>query len=94
MFIRSSSKSGIRIDISSGVTSNDVDSNLISLNNGISYVFNPDGSFSSTQYSTQDMILANEIPEFSSMDVESKSFFELANMTDLLSAKEIFMSVI
>ena len=93
IFIRSSSKSGIRIDISSGVTSNDVDSNLISLNNGISYVFNPDGSFSSTQYSTQDMILANEIPEFSSMDVESKSFFELANMTDLLSAREIFNRV-
>ena len=93
IFIRSSSKSGTRIDISSGVTSNDVDSNLISLNNGISYVFNPDGSFSSTQYSTQDMILANEIPEFSSMDVESKSFFELANMTDLLSAKEIFNRV-
>ena len=93
IFIRSSSKSGIRIDISSGVTSNDVDSNLISLNNGISYVFNPDGSFSSTQYSTQDMILANEIPEFSSMDVESKSFFELVNMTDLLSAKEIFSRV-
>ena len=28
----------------------------------------------------QDMILANEIPEFSSMDVESKSFFELVNI--------------
>ena len=36
------------------------------------------------------MILANEIPEFSSIDVESKSIFELVNMTDLLSAKEIF----
>ena len=93
IFIRSLSKSGTRIDISSGVTSNDIDSNLISLNNGISYVFNPDGSFSSTEYSTQDMILANEIPEFSSTDVESKSFFELVNMTDLLSAKEIFNRV-
>ena len=93
IFIRSLSKSGTRIDISSGVTSNETDSNLISLNNGISYVFNTDGSFSSTEYSTQDMILANEIPEFSSMDVESKSFFELANMTDLLSAKEIFSRV-
>ena len=39
------------------------------------------------------MILANEIPEFSSMDVESKSFFELANMTDLSSAKEMFSRV-
>ena len=39
------------------------------------------------------MILANEIPEFSSIDVESKSFFELVNMTDLLSAKEIFNRV-
>ena len=93
IFIRSLSKSGTRIDISSGVTSNETDSNLISLNNGISYVFNTDGSFSSTEYSTQDMILANEIPEFSSMDVESKSFFELANMTDLSSAKEIFSRV-
>lgn len=93
IFIRSLSESGTRVDISSGVTSNDIDSNLISLNNGISYVFNPDGSFSSTEYSTQDMILANEIPEFSSIDVESKSFFELVNMTDLLSAKEIFNRV-
>ena len=93
IFIRSLSKSGTRIDISSGVTSNNIDSNLISLDNGISYVFNPDGSFSSTEYSTQDMILANEIPEFSNMDVESKSFFELANMTDLLSAKEMFNRV-
>ena len=93
IFIRSLSKSGTRIDISSGVTSNNIDSDLISLDNGISYVFNPDGSFSSTEYSTQDMILANDIPEFSSVDVESKSFFELANMTDLLSAKEIFNRV-
>ena len=93
IFIRSLSKSGTRIDISSGVTSNNIDSNLISLNNGISYVFNSDGSFSSTEYSTQDMILVNEIPEFSSVDVESKSFFELVNMTDLLSAKEIFNRV-
>ena len=88
IFIRSLSKSGTRIDISSGVTSNNIDSNLISLDNGISYVFNPDGSFSSTEYSTQDMILVNEIPEFSSVDVESKSFFELVNMTDLSSARK------
>ena len=93
IFIRSLSKSGTRIDISSGVTSNNIDSNLISLDNGISYVFNPDGSFSSTEYSTQDMILANDIPEFTSVDVESKSFIELVNMTDLLSAKEIFNRV-
>ena len=93
IFIRSLSKSGTRIDISSGVTSNDIDSNLISLNDGISYVFGSDGSFSSTEYLTQDMILVNEIPKFSNTDVESKSFFELTNMTDLLSAKEIFSRV-
>ena len=51
IFIRSLSKSGTRIDISSGVTSNNIDSNLISLDNGISYVFNTDGS--SAQQSTQ-----------------------------------------
>ena len=93
IFISSLSKSGTRIDISSGVESNDITSNFISLNNGISYIFNTDGSFSSTEYATQDMILANEIPEFSSVDIESRSFFELMYMTDLSSDREIFSRV-
>ena len=90
IFIRSRSKSGTRIDISSKVTSDYDDSGLISLNNGISYVFNPDGSFSSTEYSTQDMMLSNKIPMFINTEVESKSFVELISMTDISSAKEIF----
>ena len=90
IFIKSHSKSGTRIDISSGVTSNYDNSDLISLSEGISYVFNPDGSFSSTEYSTQDMILSNRIPTFVSKDIESKSVIELISMNDLSSAREIF----
>ncbi len=90
IFIKSTSQSGTRIDVSSKVSSSIDDSDLISLNNGISYVFNPDGSFSSTEYSTQDMMLSNNIPKFTNTDVESKSFTELISMTDILSAKEIF----
>ena len=90
IFIKSYSQSGTRIDISSKVTSNYDNSDLISLDSGISYVFNPDGSFSSTEYSTQDMILSNKIPLFVSTDVESKPFSELISMSDLSSAREIF----
>ena len=90
IFIKSNSKSGTRIDISSGVTSNYNNSDLIRLSKGISYVFNPDGSFSSTEYSTQDMILSNKIPIYKSTDVESKSFIELISMSNLTSAREVF----
>ena len=90
IFIKSYSKSGTRIDISSRVSSNYDDSDLISLTNGISYIFNTDGSFSSTEYSTQDMMLSNKIPTFMNTDIESKSFIELMSMNNFSSAREIF----
>ncbi len=93
IFIKSSSNSTTRIDISSGVTSKGNNSNLISLDDGVSYVFNPDGSFSSTKYVTQDMILVDKIPQYSNSDIEAMSLVELFDLDGASANREIFKRV-
>ena len=90
IFIKSYSNSTTRIDISSAVTSESNNSNLISLDDGVSYIFNPDGSFSSTKYITQDMILADKIPQYHNSDIEAMSMAELFGLDDVSAHREIF----
>ena len=62
---------------------------LIKLVEGKSYVFNPDGSFSSTEYLSQDILLSNEVPKSINNDLESKSILQLLQLDDILSFSEI-----
>ena len=90
IFIRSHSNSSTRIEISSGVTSKESAPDLITLADGISYVFNSDGSFSSTKYTTQDMMLSNKIPKLINSDLEAKSIMTLLEFDTLAASRELF----
>ena len=63
IFIKSKDMNSHRIDLAGGMEISDLDSNLVILKNGSSYVFNADGSLSSTNYVNQDILLLNKIPE-------------------------------
>jgi lipopolysaccharide export LptBFGC system permease protein LptF len=89
VFIRSKSKQSSTIDISSGISKQEANDGLIRLIEGKSYVFNPDGSFSSTRYLTQNILLSNEIPNNVNNDLESKSILQLFEYGDVLAFSEI-----
>ena len=74
VFIRSKSDQSSTIDISSGISKQEANDDLISLVKGKTYVFNPDGSFSSTNYLNQNVLLSNKVPNNINNDLESKSF--------------------
>jgi len=80
IFIKSKDMNSHRIDLAGGMEISDLDSNLVILKNGSSYVFNADGSLSSTNYINQDILLLNKIPELINKDIESKSIIDLYNI--------------
>ena len=90
VFIRSKNKQSSTIDISSGISKQESNDDLIRLVEGKSYVFNPDGSFSSTKYLTQNILLSNKIPNNVNNDLESKSILQLFEYEDVLAFSEIF----
>ena len=90
VFIRSKSKQSSTIDISSGISKQEYNNDLISLVEGKSYVFNPDGSFSSTKYLNQNILLSNKVPNYINNDLESKSILQLFKYKDVLAFSEIF----
>ena len=89
VFIKSKTNESNSISISSGISSTESNDDLIKLVEGKSYVFNPDGSFSSTEYLNQDILLSNEVPKSINNDLESKSILQLLELDDILSFSEI-----
>ena len=89
VFIKSKTNESNSISISSGISTTESNDDLIKLVEGKSYVFNPDGSFSSTEYLNQDILLSNEVPKSINNDLESKSIIQLFQLDDILSFSEI-----
>ena len=89
VFIKSKTNESSSISISSGISTTESNDDLIKLVEGKSYVFNPDGSFSSTEYLNQDILLSNEVPKSINNDLESKSIIQLFQLDDILSFSEI-----
>ena len=89
VFIKSKTNESNSISISSGISTAESNDNIIKLVEGKSYVFNPDGSFSSTEYLNQDILLSNEVPKSINNDLESKSIFKLFQLNDTLSFSEM-----
>ena len=89
VFIKSKTNESNSISISSGISTTESNDDLIKLVEGKSYVFNPDGSFSSTEYLNQDILLSNEVPKSINTDLESKSILQLLQLDDILSFSEI-----
>ena len=89
VFIKSITNESNSISISSGISTTETNEDIIKLVEGKSYVFNPDGSFSSTKYLNQDILLSNEVPKNINNDLESKSILELFQLNDVLSFSEI-----
>ena len=90
VFIRSKSDQSSTIDISSGISKQEANDDLISLVKGKTYVFNPDGSFSSTNYLNQNVLLSNKVPNNINNDLESKSILQLFEYEGVLAFSEIF----
>ena len=89
VFIKSKTDESNSISISSGISTKESNNDLIKLVEGKSYVFNADGSFSSTEYLTQDILLSNEVPKSVNNNLESKSILQLFQFDDVLSFAEI-----
>jgi lipopolysaccharide export system permease protein len=89
VFIKSKTNESSSISISSGISTKESNEDLIKLVEGKSYVFNPDGSFSSTEYLNQDILLSNEVPKSINNNLESKSILQLFKLDDVLSFSEI-----
>jgi len=89
VFIRSKNKQSSTIDISSGISATESNDDLISLVKGKSYVFNSDGSSSSTEYLNQNILLSNKVPNNINNDLESKSILQLFKHEDDLAFSEI-----
>ena len=89
VFIKSNTNESNSISISSGISTTESNDDIIKLVEGKSYVFNPDGSFSSTKYLNQDILLSNEVPKSINNDLESKSIFQLFQLNDTLSFSEM-----
>ena len=89
VFIKSNTNESNSISISSGISTTESNDDIIKLVEGKSYVFNPDGSFSSTKYLNQDILLSNEVPKSINNDLESKSIFKLFQLNDILSFSEM-----
>ena len=89
VFIKSNTNESNSISISSGISTTESNDDIIKLVEGKSYVFNPDGSFSSTKYLNQDILLSNEVPKSINNDLESKSILQLFRLNDVLSFSEM-----
>jgi len=87
VFIKSTSNSTTRVDISSRIKSSD-DKKII-LEEGKAYSFEPDGSFSSTGYESQNMLITNVMPKLDNNNLQSKSIFELFQSINLSELAEI-----
>ena len=87
VFIKSTSNSTTRIDISSRIKSSD-DKKII-LEDGKAYSFDSDGSFSSTDYESQNMLITNTMPKLNNNNLQSKSIFELFRSINLSELAEI-----
>ena len=88
IFIKSKDINSSRIDLAGGMQISDTNNNLVILNNGLSYVFNTDGSFSSTKYINQDILLLNKIPVLVNNNIESKSIINLYILGDMAALSE------
>lgn len=86
IFIKSINKESIRIDISSGIESST--DNLITLLDGIAYVYNPDDGLSYTKYSNQNIQLSKKIPERINDNLDSKSVIGLFQVNTVESSQE------
>ena len=89
VFIKSITNESNSISISSGISTTETNEDIIKLVEGKSYVFNPDGSFSSTKYLNQDILLSNDVPKSINNDLESKSILQLFQLNNALSFSEI-----
>ena len=89
VFIKSNTNESNSISISSGISTIESNDDIIKLVEGKSYVFNPDGSFSSTKYLNQDILLSSEVPKSINNDLESKSILQLFQLNDISSFSEI-----
>ncbi|MEL0103863.1 MAG: LptF/LptG family permease [Gammaproteobacteria bacterium] len=87
IFIKSTSNLTTRIDISSRIKSSD-DKKII-LEDGKAYSFDSDGSFSSTDYESQNMLITNTMPKLNNNNLQSKSIFELFQSINLSELAEI-----
>ena len=87
VFIKSTSNSTTRIDISSRIKSSD-DEKII-LEDGKAYLFDSDGSFSSTDYESQNILITDTVPELNNNNLQSKSIFELFRSINLPKLAEI-----
>ena len=87
VFIKSTSNLTTRIDISSRIKSSD-DKKII-LEDGKAYSFDSDGSFSSTDYESQNMLITNTMPKLNNNNLQSKSIFELFRSINLSELAEI-----
>ncbi len=88
VFIKSSAESAERLDISQSISFSSENNNAITLNNGISYIFKIDGSYSTTNYLSQDILLTSDIPKFVSHNLKAKSIYELYQMDNFNSLSE------
>ena len=88
IFIKSKDADSSRIDIASGMKISDAKDNLVILTDGLSYIFNTDGSISITEYINQDVLLLNKIPLLVNNNIESKSIIDLYYSGDKLSLSE------
>ena len=89
VFIKSKNNESETINISSGISTTVSNDDLIKLVEGKSYIFNSDGSFSSTEYLNQDILLSNKVPQRINNDLESKYMAELFYLNDISSYSEI-----
>jgi lipopolysaccharide export system permease protein len=89
VFIKSKTDESSSFSISSGISTRESNDDLIKLVEGKSYVFNPDGSFSATEYLNQDILLSNEVPKSINDNLESKSILQLFQLNDISSFAEI-----
>jgi len=89
VFIKSKNNESNMINISSGISTVESNEELIKLVEGKSYVFNSDGSFSSTEYINQNFLLSNKVPESINNSLESKSILQLFHIKDSESFSEI-----
>ena len=88
IFIKSDDNKSSRIDIASAISFDEYDDKFVTLIEGISYVFNIDGSFSTTKYINQDILLSNTIPTLINNDIESKNIIELFQADSIASLSE------
>lgn len=90
VFVKSISETSERIDISNSISFTESDDSKITLNNGVSYIFKNDGSYSLTNYLNQDILLINNVPAFKSENIKSKSIYDLQLSENLEAQSESY----